>query len=423
MSKRNVLLCKSLVIILALIPYSVFGQLIKQKSLPQRQKARTAQFPSPEESASLEEQGYPVPIAQAQAMEKIVDPEQYIVGPGDLFYINISIGEEVIIPSQVTPEGKLVIETIGTINVDGKTLAEVQREVRQAGTQKYTYKQVTANLVELRTFRIHVLGEVNNPGTYLANPMDRVSVLIDRADALKEWADDRKIEIRHVDGKLDTLDFFEFKRLGKLEKNIFVQSGDVIYVPAINLSKKTVSLEGNVRNPGIHQITDGEMLSNFLRRMDIFTRTLDPHNIFVIRKSSSGEEITLNVNLLAKDTTATTLSRDIELQDGDQVRVPSLKNKVYVHGAVNLPGGYSYMAGFSARDYVGLAGGTSEMGNIKGIKVIHHKNGHIEDGPNAAVERGDTIIVPLSIRQQVSEYLQILAGLGTLVFAFMAAQK
>jgi len=421
MHKDKVLLFVILFVISSFIPQIIFSQLIRQKSQQTIRGRQQSQDLSLEERISLEEQGYPVPTAQA--LEKIINPVEYIVGPGDLFYINISVAEEVVIPSQVTPEGKLVIETIGTLFVDGKTLAEVQQDVRHAGMEKYKFKKVTANLVQLRTFRVHVLGEVNNPGTYVAHAMDRVSVLIDRAETVTEWADERNIEIRHADGSMDILDLFEFKKLGKLEQNIFVKSGDVVYVPSINLSKNTVTLEGDVKNPGIHQIIKGEMLSNFLLRLNVFSRNLDPHNIYVIRKIENNDKI-ITINLLEKNgNQGTSLHRDISLLDGDQIRVPSLKNKVYVHGAVNIPGGYNYMAGFNARDYVGLAGGTADMGNIDGIKVIHYVDGSIEMGPAAIVERGDTIIVPMAFRKKLSEYLQILAGLATLVFAFMAARQ
>lgn len=422
MHKDKILSFIILLIIFLFIPQFVFGQLILSKSQQKRSGRQQGNDLSMEERISLEEKGYPVPTAQA--LEKIVDPETYIVGPGDIFYINISVAEEVVIPSQVTPEGKLVIETIGTLFVDGKTLAEVQQDVRQAGMKKYKFKKVTANLVQLRTFRVHVVGEVENPGTFVALAVDRVSVLIDRASSITNWADQQNIEIRHTDGSVDSLDLFKFKKLAELEQNISVRNGDVIYVPAIQLSNKTVSLEGNVGKPGLHQIKEGERLTNFLLRLNAFKRTLDPQRIYIIRKDEQGEEKIINVNLLGKgNNLENSLPHDVALHDGDQVYVATLKYKIYVHGAVNLPGAYSYNAGFNARDYVGLAGGTVEMGNVNGIKVIHYRDNSIEKGPNATVERGDTIIVPRAFRKSLSEYLQIFTGLATLVFAFMAAQK
>ena len=421
---KNRLLFIIILVFSSFIPQIIFGQLVIPKSQQKKRQTTSDQSMSMEERISLEEKGFPVPTAQFQAIETRINPDEYIVGPGDMFYINIVSGEEISFTVPVTPEGKLIIQTVGTLFVDGKLLSQVQKEVKAAGEKKYKVTKVVANLIQLRNFRVHVTGEVENPGTFVAQAVDRASVLIDRAGGITEWADERHTEIRHKDGSVDFLDLFQFKKLGLLEENIYVQNGDIIYVPAIELSNNTVILEGYVDQPGIHQIIEGEMLSSFLLRVDAFNRRLDPHQIYVTRKNDQGENKIININLLEKNSTAeTNLPNDIIIKDGDKIHVPSLKNKVYVHGAVFAPGSFTYNVGFRARDYVGLAGGTEEMGNIKGIRVIHFSNGAIEKGPNASVERGDTIIVPRAFRKGFSEYLQIFAGLATLVFAFMAAQK
>lgn len=412
------------VLLLIISPQFLFSQIItsKLKSSKDKKRFSITEEPSVEERISLTEQGYPVPTIQA--LETVVNPDEYIVGPGDVFYINIWGEAGLEFPTQVTPEGKLIIRTIGTFNVAGKTLAEVQKEVLKAGEKKYKLNRITANLIQLRTFRIHVVGEVLNPGTYVAQAVDRVSVLVDRAMGVTEWADERHIEIRHSNGEVDILDLFNFKKLGYLKQNIYVQNGDLIYVPAIKLSHKTVALEGNVTQPGIHQVIESETLKNFLLRVDAFKRNLDLHDIYVIRTDKQGREHKIFLNLLGKHGNPDhSLPTDLVLEDGDRIYMPSLKNKVYVHGAVNIPGGHVYMAGFTARDYVGLAGGTADMANINDIKVIHFRNNKIEKGPDAPVDRGDTIIVPTSFRKKFTEYLQIVASLATLVFAYMAAQR
>jgi protein involved in polysaccharide export with SLBB domain len=422
MHKGKVFLFVILFIIASFIPHIILGQLITTKSQQQKRGTQANQNLSLEERLSLEEKGFPVPTAQA--LETIINPDEYLVGPGDLFSINILGGEEMVFPAQVTPEGKLIIQTVGTLFVNKKPLSQVQKKVMEAGEKKYKVTKVTASLIQLRVFRVHVTGEVDNPGTFVAQAVDRASVLIDRAGGITDWADSRHIEIRHKNGSLDLLDVFKFKKLGLLEQNIYMQNGDVIYVPAIKLSEKTVTLEGYVTQPGIHQIVDGEMLSSFLLRVDAFNRRLDPHQIYVTRIDAKGENKIININLLEKNnSTNSALPNDIILENGDKIHVPSLKNRVYVHGAVFAPGSFSYNVGFRARDYVGLAGGTEEMGNIRGIRVIHFSDGSIGKGPNAYVERGDTVIVPRAFRRSLSEYLQIFTGLATLVFAFMAAQK
>ncbi|MFQ5772374.1 MAG: polysaccharide biosynthesis/export family protein [bacterium] len=124
---------------------------------------------------------------EMQALEASIDPNTYIVGPGDQFLINIWSTLESNIRTAVTPEGKLIIPTIGTMNVDGKTLLAVQQLVRKAGEKKYLQSKIDANLVRLRNFRVHVTGQVIKPGPYTALAVYRVSDILEQAGGLTTW--------------------------------------------------------------------------------------------------------------------------------------------------------------------------------------------------------------------------------------------
>ncbi len=368
------------------------------------------------------EQIIPYSTFEEEALEKIIDPNEYTIGPGDLFYINITGDKMFTFPSKVTPEGKLVIETIGTFMVAGKTLAQVQELVYKEGTKKYRLKKVRANLVELRKLRVHVLGEVLYPGIYIVRSVDRVSYLLERA-GIGTWADEHTIEIRHQDGSVDTLDFVQYKKEGKLDKNIFVRDGDVIFVPSLTARNQTVIVEGFVEEPGIYAIKQGEKISQFLQRIKGFNRELDPTNIKVTRIDENGKAIILKVNLFGDISQNSDTLTDLVLKDGDRINIPSVINRVYVQGAVNVPGGYYYMVGLKAKDYVGLAGGTREMGNIDKIRVIHFNDNTEDRGPDAPVRPGDTIIVPQTFRRKFLEYLQIVTSVASIVLAYIAAQN
>ncbi|NOZ63236.1 MAG: hypothetical protein GXO74_16405 [Calditrichaeota bacterium] len=363
---------------------------------------------------------YPLASFEEVALENIIDPDKYIVGPGDLFYINITGDKTFTFPTKVTPEGKLVVETIGIYPVAGKRLADVQQLIKKEGEKKYKLKKVFANLVQIRKLRIHVLGEVRYPGTYIAQAIDRVSYLLERA-GLTDWADERHVEIRHADSRIDTLDFVRYKKEGFLDEDIFLQDGDVVYVPPTNANSPMVKIEGAISRPGTHPIKLKEKLSQFLLRTAGFNRSLDPTHIIVIRKQGNGQTQIFKVNLFA-DSTSKQIS-DLILQNGDEIKIPSIIKDVYVQGAVNIPGGYPYKDGLKAKDYVGMAGGMIEMGSMEKIKVIHFRDHSLDKGPNAPVELGDTIIVPQTFRKKFLEYLQIVTSISSVVLAYIATQR
>ncbi|MCH2446519.1 MAG: polysaccharide biosynthesis/export family protein, partial [Candidatus Marinimicrobia bacterium] len=121
------------------------------------------------------------------ALEQPIDPENYVLGPGDRLRINISGGvfEEPITGEWalenidnyilVDPTGNLIIPRFGALNVLGMTLADLQDEVsRRAKDQIYEEAQVAVNLIRVRTFRILTYGAVNQPGFITVTPFTRL---------------------------------------------------------------------------------------------------------------------------------------------------------------------------------------------------------------------------------------------------------
>jgi len=358
-----------------------------------------------------------------QALEEAINPDEYLVGPGDLFYVNIT--GEGYIPSAfvVTPEGKMIIPSIGTLDVNGKSLTEVKKIVFEQGKKRYkSNSAVHANLAQMRNMRVHVLGEVETPGTYIAQPIDRISVMIERAGGITDWADERQVSIHHLDGSYDNCDLFELYHRGNLTTNICVQGGDVIYVPPVDLSKKTVTIDGIMDKSGIYQIIDGETIEDFLSRVDALNKKIEVSDIYLVRNAAGDKKNIIKINLSGNDDDFSS-NADLVLEDGDIIYSQSTKDYVYVAGAVNLPGSYPFFVGFRATDYIGMAGGTIEMGRMKGVKIFREKTQTYEQGANVIIERGDTIIVPIKFRRKIDEYIGIVSSLTTIGLFIIAIRK
>jgi len=193
-------------------------------------------------------------VAKGEALEGAVNPESYLVGPGDIFSFNIWGAMEMRIPLVVTPEGKLPIPSVGEIDVNGIPLTDVQKQVLEKAAPFYENSKITLNLESLRFFRVHVVGEVNYPGTYIAQAVSRVSDLLIEAGDLTDRGWSRAIELRHINGKVDTCDIAAFKQTGDLQSVPFVNGGDVVFVPSIDFNRDWVQVEGDIKAGGRYQI-------------------------------------------------------------------------------------------------------------------------------------------------------------------------
>ncbi|MBN1894539.1 polysaccharide biosynthesis/export family protein [bacterium] len=352
-------------------------------------------------------------MAEMEALEIAVNPETYRVGPGDIFSLNVWGAMEAQIPATVNPEGKLVIPTIGEFTVAGQTLSDVQRLVVGKSMQLYDKSTVTLTLEGLRRFRVHVVGEVLYPGTYMARAISRISEVINDAGGLTDWAWAGGVELRHPDGETDTFDLNAFEQSGILDKDLFVNGGDVVFVPPLRLSDSQVVVEGDFSVSGVYQILPDEDLLVFLRRVHALRRNIDIAKIQVIRTDGNSEPL-YRVQPFASDTSLVRCP----LRHGDRIVLPS--NFVFVKGSVLSPGAYPYVKNLKAVDYAGMAGGDYRSGHIRGIKVYHVANQKTEKGLGVIVEPGDVVHVNVNNEEKLKNYIALISALSYLVLAAKA---
>lgn len=378
-------------------------------------------------------------VALLSAVETAIDPASYRVGPGDVLTINLwgLLDDQPALQTPITPEGKLLIPTIGALEVKALTLQQVQETVRRACLEKYNAKMisVTAHLTQVRQVRVHVYGEVQTPGSFIGAAVDRISHFIELAGGSTEWANQNLVEVRHADGRIDHLDLARVYQQGELAQNPFVQGGEVIYVPRIALSGKTVFVEGEVDLPGPHQFAQHETVEDFLHRIKALDRASDLNAIYLVRKNQAPAHLSFFERAVPSDNHASASPKEHKagtnglayvaaqtqhLEDGDRILITRIKEYVYVHGAVRNPGNFPFVVGYKAADYVGLAGGTAEMASMGGIKTLHVATGKTEKGASREVQRGDTILVPTSGRNKLSQYVNIASQFATLLIAASA---
>ncbi len=349
-------------------------------------------------------------LSLRDASDRSVLPDQYLVGPGDLFSLNIWGPMEVQIPLMVNPEGKLVVPSVGELAVDGQHLDRVQRLVCDKAKPFYQNCTLSLTLEKMRLFRVHVVGEVLFPGSYVCNAAYRVSEVIQEAGGFTSWAWSRSVQQRHPDGTGDTLDLALFEQAGLLEHDTFVQGGDVVYVPPISLSGSVVWVEGDPQRAGMYQIRQPhEVLMEFLQRIRAVTKNTDFLKITVRRAGESGDTIQILQPFSSSTQTG------FIVQNQDRILLPS--PYVFVKGSVQNPGAFPYAFNLTAKDYAGMAG---ILGNLKGIRIYRSGTLKTYRGTNILVEPGDVVEVPANWGLKLREYLGIASTVASLIIAAKA---
>jgi polysaccharide biosynthesis/export protein len=180
---------------------------------------------------------YPLPIPR-ELDKRIALP--YVVEPGDVLLVQpTNLDSPVRLPGDQTvlPDGTIQLGRYGQILVAGKTIAQIEADVRsQVEGQTKDAGPITARLVTRVSKVYYVLGEVNAPGAFPLQGRETVLDAIIAAGGLNDRASRKFITLSrptHVDSCRVVLPicFNEIVQLGDTATNYQIAAGDRIFVP------------------------------------------------------------------------------------------------------------------------------------------------------------------------------------------------
>ncbi|HEX9657291.1 MAG TPA: SLBB domain-containing protein, partial [Bacteroidota bacterium] len=320
------------------------------------------------------------------ALESTIDPEHYFVGPSDVFSVNVWISPPVSFLLTVTPEGTLIIPTVGEVRVADITLADAKQKVIVAIGKSYRSGNVTMTLVTPRPIVVTVTGNVVNPGSYVLAAYYRADKAIEEANTLhrdqaQAQLDDakgtmsrRNILIRRKDGSNVSADLQKFLVTKEDKWNPYLREGDVIVVPRTDMKKNVIGVYGEVNLPGRFEFVQGDSVKDAIRIAYGFSEGAVVDTVELTRFTLNGSELTttiLNGRLLFDRR-----EPDIALQPGDRVVVRGRPDKradyrVWIDGEVPYPGIYPITRSTTKLSQViAMAGGFTEFASIKTAQLV-----------------------------------------------------
>ena len=380
--------------------------------------------------------------------DKIVDPDEYIVGPGDELHINIISSNETFDHSLViSPTGQLLIPSVGMVDCNKLKLSQLVKEIKREIRSWSTNVRINVELTNIREFRVLVLGQFDNAGYFIVTPMTKVSDLfnqikteynqkakeaikVNKESSFSETfgmrsriaVDDfynRKLgleeepynDLSHLSkrnilifrGK-DTIkvDLEKFKVNGNQELNPYVQQEDVIKIP---YAKRFFTVHGGVQKPAKYEYKSGDKI------LDAVTIAGGFHPDAVL------DSISLIRTNLPNDTRSIYFTQkqcELEfLESEDHLMVPYSYNEdpheiVEIVGEINYPGTYPIKIGTTTiSDIIRLAGGFLPSADSSKIYI---NNKTIVKIPDRELER---ILLKDEINRSIEEKAYVKARIRT----------
>lgn len=373
MLKKNIFL--SLIVVLSLL---ALNELDSQTKKPERGRLSGA---TKDAIDTIAAQNAQLIVKENKGLlEREIEPDKYIMGPGDVLLVSIIGMDVVAFEAPVSPEGKIIIKGAGIVDAKNKSLLQTKKLINEQISKFYKSTHVDVVLKELREFKVIVSGKVAKPISVSATAADRVSEAIEKAGGLTFESSERNITlIRRDKNELINVDLIKFFMLSDQKSNPTLLGGDLIRIPMKSEVDK-IEIYGSVNDPGQFEFVEGDSLSTLIKFAQGFLNSSFLDSVEFARKSEAGSNLTTSYldlrNWKNKLYSGEPLPGDFPLKSNDRVyirKIPGWEENDYVivDGEVQFPGKYAIREEHDrVSDLIARAGGFTDKAEIQNIEYI-----------------------------------------------------
>jgi polysaccharide export outer membrane protein len=306
-----------------------------------------------------------------------IDPNEYIVGPGDKFFISINGLEEIPLTSRINHDGILYIPKVGGIDLKNTTLTEAKGKILNSINKYYKNVDVFISLVNIRKIKVSLLGDVKKPASFVLPGNSHLMDLITSSSGLNKTADFRNIKIISKDSIEKKYVLLSFIRLGNKSYNPPLNDGDIVLVEKVD---KTISIQGEVKFPGIYEYVQGEKVSDFIKISGGFLFDARTDTIEIARFEADGK------SEISKYYSYDELLTDrVVLNNKDRIlirAIPNYYNEKFVKltGYVKYPGYYKVVENKTTLvDVIDEAGGFRKEASLADASLTRTMGTKVDD--------------------------------------------
>jgi len=288
---------------------------------------------------------------------KLAAPKNYILGPDDQLQLILTGNNESTQMLKINANGFINIKYAGIVTLSGLTLEQAELVIAKKMKPYYPNlvdgkTSLTILLTKYRTIRVTIAGEAYKPGTYQVPGVLSVFNLLYITGGPTEKGSLRNIQLIRNSKKIAEIDFYQFLLSGTFNNNIKIEDQDVIYFP---FYEKHVSLTGAIKRPSIYELKNNETLADLFAMAGGFGDTAYKERVKVFQYGASQRVIK---DISVKDF-STYLPKNADSVFADKIN-DSYSNKLYIGGAVTMPGNYELTSQLTLKQLIEKAGGVKE---------------------------------------------------------------
>ena len=270
----------------------------------------------------------------------------YAIGPGDEILISVwgqIDGEHRV---EVDRNGSINIPKVGTINVAGIKIQDLQGHVRNAMARNFRNFDLSVSLGQLRSIQIFIVGQARRPGSYTVSSLSTLVSALFASGGPSGTGSMRRIQLKRGNTTVSEFDVYDFLARGDKSKDVRLLPGDVIFIPP---EGELVAVSGSVKVPAIFELKDKASLADVIDLAGGLTATAAGQKVMLERIE---DRRVRRVDEFSLDKAG--LSR--AAKDGDLITIlpilPKFDNAVTLRGNVAMPLRYPYREGMRITDLI-----------------------------------------------------------------------
>ena len=267
-------------------------------------------------------------------------PSDYVVGPGDQFTVQLYGSQNKTIRLTVGRDGHVSFPELGPISVAGRSFSAVKAEIESRVARQMIGVRASLSMGETRAIQVFVLGEARYPGAYTVSGLATMTGALFAAGGVREIGSLRNIALKRGGKLVSELDVYDLLMQGDSSRDVKLQPGDVIFIPAIG---PTVAIDGEVQRPAIYELKGAVSAVAAVQMAGGFTTEADPGKAALSRVDAQRRRVVEDLDLSAASA-ANGLLHNADALHVARLR-PTLDSGVTVDGQVYRPGSYAWQAG------------------------------------------------------------------------------
>jgi protein involved in polysaccharide export with SLBB domain len=277
------------------------------------------------------------------ATVNVSTPNNYVMGPGDKIVMDIYGYSQFKQTATVNPDGFIVLEKAGVVNVAGLNIEEAERKIKNAfskiflglnGASGYpanTFLKIS--LTGYRMIKVKITGEVIAPGTYTVTSFTSLLNALYACGGPNDIGTYRDIKLVRSNRIVSTLDLYDVITKGFSKGDMLLKDQDIIQVgPYVS----RIAIEGNLKRKGLFEVLPNESLSAVINYAGGFDQYAYSERVKIYRNTSKEKRI---IDIKNED------FKSSQVYSGDSIVVEKLlerfENLISIQGAIYRPGEYS----------------------------------------------------------------------------------